>query len=154
MSMMRRYLGILSTTSIFIGVADTCIHYKLVYVIQWIIEDLPVYNIWILTSWACGGATSTSSILRDSPAAQHTAALHLMGFPTVSDMAAKENYGKLERKRGLYHFISQVGNDSCLWDFTSIYRRARDQIILDLNPSAESASQDLNISSNPRLSSC
>ena len=35
------------------------------------------------TSWACGGATSTSSTLRGSPAPQQTAALHLMTFPAV-----------------------------------------------------------------------
>lgn len=38
------------------------------------------------TSCARGGATSTSSSLRGSPAAQQTAALHLIGFPAVSDM--------------------------------------------------------------------
>lgn len=40
------------------------------------------------TSCARGGATSTSSILSSSPAAQQTAALHVMTFPVVSDMAA------------------------------------------------------------------
>lgn len=48
--------------------------------------DLPVYNIWILTSLAFGGATSTSSILRGSPAPQQTAALHLMVVPAVDDI--------------------------------------------------------------------
>ena len=38
------------------------------------------------TSFALGGATSTSSILSGSPWPQQTAALHLMGFPAVSDM--------------------------------------------------------------------
>src|SRR6266478_1990580 len=38
------------------------------------------------TSCARGGSTSTSSSLSGSPAPQHTAALHLMTFPAVSDM--------------------------------------------------------------------
>ena len=42
-----------------------------------------MYSIWILTSLAFGGATSTSSILRDSPAPQQTAALHLIDIPVV-----------------------------------------------------------------------
>ena len=41
------------------------------------------------TSWALGGATSTSSSLRGSPAPQQTAALHLIGFPVVSDMVVE-----------------------------------------------------------------
>jgi hypothetical protein len=45
-----------------------------------------VYNIWILTSLAFGGATSTSSILRGSPAPQQTAALHLIVVPAVDDI--------------------------------------------------------------------
>lgn len=48
------------------------------------------------TSFARGGATSTSSSLRGSPAAQQTAALHLMVFPAVSDMAG----GGWERSGG------------------------------------------------------
>lgn len=48
--------------------------------------DLPVYNIWILTSLDFGGATSTSSILRGSPAPQQTAALHLIVVPAVDDI--------------------------------------------------------------------
>jgi len=46
-------------------------------------RNSPVYKILILTSCALGGATSTSSILRGSPAAQQTAALHLIGLPVV-----------------------------------------------------------------------
>jgi hypothetical protein len=46
-----------------------------------------VWRIWILTSCARGGSTSISSTLSGSPAPQHTAALHLMTFPVVSDMA-------------------------------------------------------------------
>ena len=46
------------------------------------------------TSWARGGATSTSSILRGSPAPQQTAALHLMGFPAVSDMVVVVGRGR------------------------------------------------------------
>ena len=42
------------------------------------------------TSCARGGATSTSSSLSSSPAAQQTAALHVMGFPAVSDMVGSE----------------------------------------------------------------
>ena len=48
--------------------------------------DLPVYSIWTLTSLAFGGATSTSSILRGSPAPQQTAALHLIVVPAVDDI--------------------------------------------------------------------
>lgn len=55
--------------------------------------NLPVYKILILTSCARGGATSTSSILRGSPAPQQTAALHVMGFPAVSDMAVLSKRG-------------------------------------------------------------
>ena len=49
-------------------------------------EDRPVCKIRMRTSLAFGGATSTSSILSSTPAPQHTAALHLMTFPAVSDM--------------------------------------------------------------------
>ena len=44
----------------------------------------PVYRIRSRTSLARGGATSISSIFKGSPAPQHTAALHLIGRPTVS----------------------------------------------------------------------
>ena len=49
-------------------------------------SNLPVYRILILTSCARGGSTSISSSLSGSRAPQHTAALHLMTFPAVSDM--------------------------------------------------------------------
>ena len=60
---------------------NACQHRVFSYVL-----DLPVYNIWILTSLAFGGATSTSSILRGSPAPQQTAALHLIVVPAVDDI--------------------------------------------------------------------
>ena len=50
-----------------------------------------MYNILIRTSWAFGGATSTSSSFRGSPGPQQTAALQVMVFPTVSAMAEVMN---------------------------------------------------------------
>lgn len=55
-----------------------------------------MYSIWILTSLAFGGATSTSSILRGSPAPQQTAALHLMVVPAVDDIEGGGEGQKLE----------------------------------------------------------
>lgn len=51
------------------------------------------------TSCARGGATSTSSIFRGSPAPQQTAALHVMGFPAVSDMVIRKR-AACEGRRG------------------------------------------------------
>ena len=63
---------------------NACQHQVISYVL-----DLPVYNIWILTSLAFGGATSICSILRGSPAPQQTAALHLIVVPAVDDIWKK-----------------------------------------------------------------
>lgn len=53
------------------------------------------------TSCACGGATSTSSIFSSSPAPQHTAALQVIVFPTVSDMLVEMvgDEGKEEKRQ-------------------------------------------------------
>lgn len=79
------YLWIFATTSVFIGVTDA---WRCVIILRQLhgLLYLPVWRIWMRTSWACGGATSTSSILRDSPAPQQTAALHFITFPAVSDI--------------------------------------------------------------------
>lgn len=60
------------------------------------------------TSWGPGGATSTSSSLRGSPAAQQTAALQFMGFPTV-DMDVRRKEGKRGRNK-----------EKC-WEMTSFW---------------------------------
>ena len=77
---------IFATASVLVGMADT---YKCILSMYQVFPydlDLPVYSIWILTSLAFGGATSTSSTLRGSPAPQQTAALHLIVVPTVDDI--------------------------------------------------------------------
>lgn len=54
------------------------------------------------TSWARGGATSIFSTLRGSPAPQQMAALHLMGFPVVSDIfEGKKMVGLSQKVIGL-----------------------------------------------------
>lgn len=85
----RYYLGIFAATSIFVGVANAYGINTRENDKKQKDRDFPVCRMWILTSCACGGATSTSSSLRGSPAPQQTAALHLMVFPVVSDMVER-----------------------------------------------------------------
>jgi hypothetical protein len=60
-----------------------------------------VYKIWMRTSLALGGATSTSSIFKGSPAPQQTAALHLIGFPAVDMAVADEERRERKTMEGL-----------------------------------------------------
>ena len=68
--------------------------------------DAHVYKIWIRTSCALGAATSTSSTLTASPAAQHTAALHFMTFPAVSDIRPTAHQIKI-----LKHTRRKIGKE-------------------------------------------
>lgn len=100
---MNVYLGITTTSTVLVCVANTC-QMVLVSNAQYAYyPDLPVNRILMRTSRARGGATSTSSILKGSPAPQQTAALHVIVLPTVSSMVAGNDIAKHSAVRP--HFL-------------------------------------------------